>query len=274
MALPTTTMPDVIRPASYDIRRHTTVLSSTPIMGAHKTQTRAIGEAWHTIKLTYNPMHRDDFAGLVSFLNDCYGRHTTFGVYIPNFTKTRNGLEPGNYQSLTSGKFAQVNSTGSASNTQLYTHKTAASNKIYSNSVSVTAGIPVAVYFDAAGVSSTSTVQLWTANTGTTGSTASDSFTVTNGRNLVMLTPTSTGSMFVQVTGSTTTVSDFSIKTGQLVSSHTTTFAPSLLAADGASYILPAPVARVPVSLASNAQAVEYGRDSFIRVSVDLIERR
>lgn len=274
MALPTTTMPDVIRPASYDIRRHTNVLSSTPIVGAHKTQTRAIGEAWHTIKLTYDPMHRDDFAELVSFCNARFGSNDTFGIYVPNFTKTKQGLERGNYLSLSSGKFAQLDSPGSADNTQLYSFKTTASNQTFSNQIAVTTGVPVAVYFEASGVTSTSTVQLWTANTGTTGSTASDVFPVTNGRNLVMLTPTTSVGVYVKVTGSTTTVSDMSIKTGVDIGSNTATFAPRLLAADDSSYILPAPAALIPVSLSSNVQEVSYGRDSFIRLTLDLIERR
>ena len=274
MALPTLMLPDTVRPASYDIQRQTNVLSSVPITGAHRRQTRAIGEAYHTLSLKYHPMHRDEFAEIVAFVNDMYGMHSTFGVLIPNFTKDRLGAQAGNYLTLSTGKTTQLNSAGSMDNTQLYTAKTNASIYTFSNQVAVTSGVPVAVYVDVSGTTATSEIQMWSTNTGTTGSAMSDGFTLRPGRNLVMLTPSSSGGAYVRLKGSTITVTECSIKTGVHVGSNTQTMSPSLLAADDSAYILPAPAAILSCSLASNAQTVSYGNDSFIRMDLNLTERR
>lgn len=273
MALPTILLPDNVRPASFDIQRHHKVLTSAPIAGMHRMQTRVIGEAYHTIKLKYDPIHRDDFGAIIPFLNSLRGQHDTFGLIIPNYTKTVTGLVEGNYVTTTGGKTRQVLSAGNGPNTELFTWTTEASGERFSNGLTVTTGTPVGVYFDASGVASGTTISLWSTNDGVTGVIESDSFTVTEGRNVHFLTPTTTGATYVRISSVALTTSSVSIKSGFLKSSYTTTYSPDLTAGHSGDFIMPLPAAVMKVSLNSPAQKISYGADSLIRIDLDLIER-
>lgn len=273
MALPTILLPDNVRPAAFDIQRHHKVLTSAPIAGMHRMQTRVIGEAYHTIKLKYDPIHRDDFGAIIPFLNSLRGQHDTFGLIIPNYTKTVTGLVEGNYVTTTGGKTRQILSAGNGPNTELFTWTTSSFSKTFSNGLSVTTGNPVGVYFDASGVPAGTTICLWTSNDGVTGSILSDSFTVTEGRNVHFLTPTSTGSCYVRIEDANLGITKTSIKSGFLKSSYTTTYSPDLTAGHSGDFIMPLPAAVMKVSLNSPAQKISYGADSLIRIDLDLIER-
>ena len=274
MALPTVLLPDNIRPASFEVKRHEKVLTSAPVIGAHRMQTRIIGEAYHTVRFVYDPMHRDDFGELIPFLNGLRGRHDTFGVIIPNFTKDLTGAHPGNYLTLSNNKTRQVVDAGNANGTELFTGTTVAGSKIFSNGIIIgSTAERICVYFDATGLSSSATACLWTTNDGVTGSIASDSFSVRNGRNVVFLTPTSTGAAHVKIDSATGSLSNTSIKNGMLVSSSTATFAPDLLSSHGSSHIMPLPAALMKVSLNNDVQTIRYGSDSLIRIELDMIER-
>ena len=273
MALPTTRLPDHIRPSSFSIKRHHRVLSSEPISGKHRMQTRLTGEPYHAIKLRYDPMHRDDFGSLIPFLNNLRGQHDTFGLIIPNYTKTVTGLIEGNYLTTSADKTRQVLVAGTGPNTELWTATTTGLTHQFSNVISATLNTPIGVYFDVPEAVSGVTVDLWTLNTGNTGVAASASYTVNQGRNVHFLTPTSTATVYVRVNSTTPTLGSFSIKEGFIRTPYTTTVAPDLSAAHVSAFLMPLPAALMKVSLNGPVQQVEYGADSTIRVELDLIER-
>ena len=272
MALPLKLLPDTIRPASFEIQRSQNVLTSSPMIGPHRMQTRIIGEASHSIKLKYDPIPSYSMGDLIPFLNSLRGPHDKFGLILQNYAKGTTGLVPGNYLTTTGGKTRQLLATGEAPNTELFTWATAAAGKVFTNSVQVWTSIPVGVYFDASVVPTGSTVELWTTNTGVTGSTMSDAFYVTPGRNVVVLTPTSTGTAYIRISQAVTATA-YSVKTCVLASSYDIEMAPALLAGNASDYIIPLPAAVMTVSLKGSAQKITYGSDSLIRIELDLVER-
>lgn len=276
MSLPTTRMPDSPRPASFKVDRMSNVLRSVPITGAHRAQTRVIGESYWSVDLAYNPMREEHFGPLISFLNKQEGMHDSFGINLPNFD-SRDVVAVGNYISLSNGKCVQIETAGSLSApSQLFIASTNPSaTQTFTNSIAATAGVPVSVYVEADSIVSAATIQLWSENTGISGSTRSNVETVQAGRNLVCLTPTASGAVYVRVThGTTATLSGWSVYEGLQVGIQTTVTAPNVQASDAAAYYLPAPMAVIPVSLDSNKMSVEYGKDSFIKLKIGLNERR
>ena len=274
--LPTTLLPDTVRPASFDIQRHHKVLTSDPIVGAHRMQTRVIGEAYHTIKMKYDPMPRESYGALIPFLNNLRGQHDTFGVIIPNFTKGSTGLIEGNYITTTRGLTRQVLEAGNGPNDEVFTWTTTASNQMFSNAFTLSTFDLIAVYFDASGVAADTKISLWSSNTGTTGVIESDEFTVREGRNVFFLNPTlDSGNTYVRLSKVPTSVTGFSIKYGWPCGGvFSTTFAPAIPASHHNEYAMPLPAAVMNVSLNSPVQKVSYGADSLIRIELDLIERK
>lgn len=276
MSLPTTRMPDSPRPASFKVDRVSNVLRSVPITGAHRAQTRVIGESSWAVNLDYNPMREEHFGPLISFLNKQEGMDNTFGVNLPNFD-SRDVVASGNYINLSNGKCVQIETVGSLlAPSQLFIASTNPSSTLtYTNSMAATAGVPLSVYFEADSVLSTATVELWSNNSATTGATRSNQEAVQSGRNLVMLTPTVSGAVYVRIShGSSASATGWSVYEGLQVGIQTTVTAPLTQASDSASYYLPAPMAVMPVSLSSNKMSVTYGKDSFIKIKVGLTERR
>jgi hypothetical protein len=276
MSLPTTRMPDAPRPASFKVDRMSNVLRSVPITGAHRAQTRVIGESYWSVDLSYNPMREEHFGPLIAFLNKQNGMHEAFGVTLPNFD-SRDVVAVGNYISLSNGKCVQIETVGSLSApSQLFVASTnPTATQTFTNSIAVTSGVPVSVYVEADSVVSSATVEMWTTNTGSTGSNRSNVEAINAGRNMVCLTPTVSGSVYIKVShGTTASLSSWSLYGGLQVGIQTATTAPSVQASDAAAYYLPGPVAVIPVSLSSNKMSVEYGKDSFIKLKVGLTERR
>ena len=273
MALPTLRLPDHIRPASYNLERQHKILTSDPVSGKHRMQTRLIGEPYHTLKLRYDPIHRDDFGALIPFLNNLRGQHDTFGLIIPNYTKTVTGLVEGNYLTTTTNKTRQVLDAGTGPNTELLSAITSGGGSQFTNSIAVTTGTPVGVYFDIDENVSGVTIDLFTGTNGAAGVVASTSYAVNRGRNLHILTPTLTGVVYVRITSIDVTLKSMSLKSGFLKSFYSTTLAPSLSASHDSSFIMPLPAALMKVSLNGPVQTVEYGANSTIRIELDLIER-
>ena len=276
MSLPTTRMPDSPRPASFKVDRVSNVLRSVPITGAHRAQTRVIGESYWAVNLDYNPMREEHFGPLISFLNKQEGMHDSFGINLPNFD-SRDIVAVGNYISLSNGKCVQIETAGSLSApSQLFIASTNPSATLtYTNSIAVTSGVPVAIYVEADSIVSSATVEMWTTNGVATGSNRSNVEAIYAGRNLVCLTPTVSGSVYIKVThGTTATLSSWSLYEGLQVGIQTTVTAPDVQASDAGAYYLPAPMAVMPVSLGSNKMSVDYGKDSFIKLKIGLTERR
>tara|TARA_R110001606_G_scaffold381526_1_gene542781 strand:- start:3257 stop:4081 length:825 start_codon:yes stop_codon:yes gene_type:complete len=273
MALPTLRLPDHIRPASYNLERQHKILTSDPVSGKHRMQTRLIGEPYHTLKLRYDPIHRDDFGALIPFLNNLRGQHDTFGVIIPNYTKTVTGLVEGNYLTTTTNKTRQVLEAGTGVNTELLSALTSGGGGQFTNSIAVTTGTPVGIYFDVPEATSGVTIDLFTGTNGAAGLVASASYAVNQGRNVHFLTPTLTGAVYVRITSTNVTLNSMSMKSGFLKSFYSTTLAPALSAAHDSSFIMPLPAALMKVSLNGPVQKVEYGSNSLIRIELDLIER-
>ena len=123
---------------------------------------------------------------------------------------------------------------------------------------------------------SAATVELFTSNTGTIGSNASsETYNVKEGRNFFCLTPTQSGQLYAKIThGTTASFTGWQIHEGLQVGIQTTATAPDVQASDSGAYYLPGPVAAMPVSLDSNKFSVMYGKDSFIKMKIGLIERR
>lgn len=273
MALPTLRLPDHVRPSSFNIERNHKILTSEPISGMHRMQTRLIGEPYHNIRLKYDPIHRDQFGSLIPFLNNLRGQHDTFGLIIPNYTKTVTGLVEGNYLTTSNNKTRQVLDAGTGPNTELLSAITTGGTHQFSNSIAVTSGNPVGVYFDIPENVSGVTIDLFTDNDGATGIAGSTSYAVNQGRNVHFLTPTITGTVHVRITSTAVTLRSMSIKGGFLKSFYTTTLSPTLSAAHDSSFIMPLPAALMKVSLNGPVQKVEYGANSLIRIELDLIER-
>ena len=273
MALPTLRLPDHIRPASYNMERQHKILTSDPVSGKHRMQTRLIGEPYHTLKLRYDPIHRDDFGALIPFLNNLRGQHDKFGLIIPNYTKTVTGLIEGNYLTTTTNKTRQVLDAGTGVNTELLSAITVGGGQQFTNSIAVTTGTPVGIYFDIPEATSGVTIDLFTGNDGASGIAGSTSFAVNRGRNVHFLTPTLTGAVYVRITSTNVTLNSMSMKSGFLKSFYSTTLAPTLSASHNSSFIMPLPAALMKVSLNGPVQQVEYGANSLIRIELDLIER-
>ena len=273
MALPTLRLPDHVRPASYNMERQHKILSSAPVSGMHRMQTRLIGEPYHTLKLRYDPIHRDDFGSLIPFLNNLRGQHDTFGLIIPNYTKTVTGLIEGNYLTTTNNKTRQVLDAGTGPNTELLSAITVGGTHQFSSALAVTTGTPVGAYFDIPENVSGVTIDLFTSTNGVSGVAASTSYAVNQGRNVHFLTPTTTGTVYVRITSTAVTLRSMSIKGGFLKSFYTTTVSPTLSAAHDSSFIMPLPAALMKVSLNGPVQKVDYGANSLIRIELDLIER-
>ena len=278
MTFPTDFMPDSPKPASFKLDRMVTVLRSVPITGAHKAQTRQIGEGYWECDLDYNPMKEEHFGALASYLNQKNGMHDSFGVLVPNFDRRGDVTAVGNYISLSNGKCVQIQSQGSlAAPSDVFVATTnPTASQTFSNGLALTSGVPVAVYFEASSIVSSATVELFTSNSGTTGSTASsETYAVNEGRNFVCLTPTQSGNLYVKVShGTTASFTGWQIHEGLQVGIQTAATAPDVQASDSSAYYLPAPVAAMPVSLDSNKFSVTYGKDSFIKMKIGLIERR
>jgi hypothetical protein len=274
MALPTVRLPDTPRPASFTIQKTQRILTSEPMSGKHRMQTRVIGEPFHSVALKYNPIHRDDFGPLTAFLNGLRGQHDTFGLILPNFTKDDTGLIPGNYLTTSEGIVRQVVNPGVAPNTEIFYASSKAGNNTYSNEISVTSGEPIAVYFDASGVPGNTVVELSSDNGVTHGFSSSDTFVATEGRNVHMLTPNVTGTAYLRIGSGVPVVTDYSIKECFLVSSYNASFAPALQTAHDSQYILPLPAAVMNVSLGAPVTKVQYAKDSTIKIELDLLERR
>jgi len=272
MTFPTDFMTDIPKPASFKIDRMVTVLRSVPITGAHKAQTRQIGEGYWECDLDYNPMKGDHFGPLVSYLNQKNGMHETFGVLLPNFDSS-NILAPGNYISLSNGKCVQIQDTGSLVNDSVFVATTNPSpTETRTNSFAAVAGEPLAVYVEAESVYTDATLTIKRVSDDVV---VANSANIGEGRTFACLTPTVSGNVYVCAThGSVATVTNWSVNRGLLVSTSNAQTAPPLQASDSASYFLPGPVAAMPVSLDSNKFSVTYGKDSFIKLKIGLIERR
>ena len=274
MELPILRLPDHVRPSSYMIERNHKVLTSEPVSGMHRMQTRLLGEPYHTINVKYDPIHRDDFGSIVPFLNSLRGQHDTFGLIIPNYTKDVKGLVAGNYLTTTNNKTRQVVDAGTGPNTELLSAVTVGGGGQFSNSIAVTTGTPVAVYFDIPESVSGVTIDLFTGRNGDVGIAGSTSYTVNQGRNVHFLTPTMTGAVYVRITSMNITLKSFSIKSGFLKNFYTTTLAPALSASHDSSFIMPLPAALMKVSLNGPVQQIQYEANSTIRIELDLIERQ
>lgn len=275
MAIPSLRLPDNPRPSSYKITKKSNVLTSSPIAGAHRMQTRLIGEDYHMVSLTYDKMSRDEYAPLVSFLNGLQGQHTQFAVTIPNFSRSANVLEAGNYVSLSNGRCVQIVDASGFTPSNLATGTTRPTSfESFSNIISVTAGVPIGVYLNTTDVAAEGTIDLRATNAAGGGSLLSEEqVSLSNGRNFVVLTPTSTQGLYVHATHpATTTVSALSVFTG--LSAASATLSPALTPADAGAYLVPGEAAVMPCSLTSNGTSVTYGADSFITVKLDLIERQ
>ena len=274
MAIPTLRLPDSPRPSSYKITKKSNVLTSAPIVGAHRTQTRLIGEDYHMVSLTYDPMSRDEFAPLITFLNGLQGQHTQFAVTIPNFGRSANVLESGNYISLSNGRCVQiVDASGFTPSSLASATTNPNSTETFSTIVPVTSGVPVGVYFNATNVDAQGSVSLAATNAAGGGTVLSDSRELSNGRNFVVLTPTTTQGCYVRFAhGATTGVSGLSVFTG--LSTASATLSPALTPADAGAFMVPGEASVMPCSLTTNGVSVTYGSDSFIRVKLDLIERQ
>lgn len=278
MTFPTDFMPDSPKPASFKLDRMVNVLRSVPVTGAHKAQTRQIGEGYWECDLDYNPMKEEHFGPLVSYLNQKNGMHDSFGVLVPNFDRRGDVTAAGNYISLSNGKCVQIQSPSSlAAPSDIFVASTNPNTTMtFSNGLALTSGVPVAVYFEASSIVSTATVELFTSNTGTIGSNASsETYNVKEGRNFFCLTPTQSGALYVKIThGTTASFTGWQIHEGLQVGIQTAATAPDVQASDAGAYYLPGPVAAMPVSLDSNKFSVMYGKDSFIKMKIGLIERR
>lgn len=275
MAIPALRLPDHPRPSSYEITKLSNVLSSAPIVGAHRTQTRLIGEDYHTVSLSYNPMSRDEYAPLISFINSLQGPHTQFAVTIPNFSRSSNVLEAGNYVSLSNGRCVQIMDASGFTPSNLVTGTTKPNSfETFSNIISVTAGVPVGIYLNAADVAAEGTISLRATNAAGGGSLLSEEqVDLSNGRNFVVLTPTATQGLYVRATHpATTTITAMSVHTG--LSAASATLSPALTPADAGAYLVPGEAAVMPCSLTESGVTVTYGSDSFISVRLDLIERQ
>lgn len=275
MAIPSLRLPDNPRPSSYKITKKSNVLTSAPVVGAHRMQTRLIGEDYHMVSLTYDPMSRDEYAPLVSFINGLQGQHTQFAVTIPNFSRSASVLEMGNYVSLSNGRCVQIIDASGFTPSNLATGTTKPSSfETFSNILSVTAGVPVGIYCNAADVAAEGLISLHATNAVGGGTILSEEqVELSNGRNFVILTPTATQGVYVRMTHpATTTITDLSVFTG--VSAASATLSPALTAADAGAYLVPGEAAVMPCSLTSNGVSVTYGADSFITVKLDLIERQ
>ena len=274
--MPTTLLrlPDSPRPASYKITKQSNVLVSSPIVGAHRSQTRLIGEDYHMVSLTYDPMSRDEYAPLVTFLNGLQGQHTRFEVTIPNFSRSANVLEQGNYVSLSNGRCVQILDAGFVSFNQVSGTTSPAPSVTYSNSIAVESGVPIGVYFDATDIGAAGTCSLRATKSETDGSLLStEVMPITNGRNFIKLVPTATQNLYIQIRhGNTTSVKNLSAHIGQR--SAAATLSPSSTPADAGAYLIPGQAAVLSCSLAKSGVSVTYGADSFIKVKLDLVERQ
>lgn len=273
MALPTSVLPTIPAPAEYNLSSVYKTYVSDPIAGKIQRQTRTYGaHAWE-LELSYNPMDRSAFAGLQAFLEQQRGRHDKFGVLIPSLAQEK-GLAPGNLLNASGhNKVYRVVSLGNQANTQLYTSNLVSESKRFSNSIPVTAGVPIAVYFKLDNQSGTyPSVSIKSATVA--GTLISDSLTTTDGYQLHILTPTSTdASAYVEISSTANTVTEWSIQTGIQISSSTMTLVPTPLASVENQYLMPAPACVMNCSLDNDVQTIRHGRDRFVRIEVNLIER-
>ena len=273
MALPTDVIPTSPEPSEWVTKSVYTTLFSDPISGKRQRQTRRIGDHVWELMLRYNPMYRSEFAELAGFLELQQGTHQIFGALIPNLSD-QTGLAPGNLLNVNGhSKVYRVVSVGNAVSPELFTAFSTVSSKRYSNAISVTNGVPIAVYFDQQAVSGAfPTVSLRDSTSG--GILISDSFTTRTGKQLHILTPTSTdAAAYVEISAVNSTVSSMSIHQGVQISATTMTLMPTPVSSVENQYLMPAPACVMACSMSNDVQQVRHGSDRFVHIEVDLIER-
>lgn len=271
----TSWLPDSPRPAAFNIKSNYQTLVSDPITGAHKRQTRSIGGHYWSVELVYNPMRPSEFGAIQAFLEQQRGRHDSFGVFIPNFAD-QTGFIPGNLLMSTGhDKVYRVVDGGTADNLDHnLTGLTTNGGNTYSNdSFVLSNSVPVAIYLDFE-LTSGSYPQMALTSNKTSDTYRSDPVTLREGRQVHCLTPyvNDTGA-HVEIIGTNFVINELQIRHCVQLSSGLLTVTPTPLAADEDDYLVPGPITYMRCSINNDVQTIQYAKDGFVRIELDLIER-